>query len=286
MLSGRSGQAQHTREDALSSIQTTRRVMLACVSTMALATGALLLAAPAIAADVTGERIVNANSEPQNWLSNNRDYTSQRYSPLDQINKETIGGLKLKFAVSLNNQAPNYTESTPLAEDGFLYLTDTWGVVYKIDATSGESGNIVWAMDPGQEAPSIANRGVALAGDLVVSVANGPARLIATSKETGEVIWEHDITGDTPRVEMTGAPLLVGDKILVGAAGGDAGTRTWLAAYDAKTGDEVWKQYNVPAPGEPGSETGKDDNNAWQTGGGGMYGTGSYGPVKNLTYWG
>lgn len=85
--------------------------------------------------------------------------------------------------------------------------------------------------------------------------ANGPARLIASDKETGEVVWEHNITGDTPRVEMTGAPLLVGDKILVGAAGGDNGTRPWLAAYDAATGEEFWKKYNIPAPGEPGSET-------------------------------
>ncbi len=248
--------------------------------------GAVFAVPAASAADVTSDRIVKADSEPQNWLSNNRDYTSQRFSPLDAINKDTVKGLKLAFSVSLNNQAPNYTESTPLAEDGFLYLTDTWGVVYKIDATQGTVGRIVWTMDPGQEKPSIANRGVALADNLVISVANGPARLIGTDKDTGEVLWEKDITGDTPRVEMTGAPLLIKDKIIVGAAGGDAGTRAWMAAYDVATGDEVWKEYNIPAPGEPGSETWGGTNNAWETGGGGMYVTGSYDPEHDLTYWG
>ena len=263
-----------------------RRAALSVVSGMTLTLAIAGVMPAAFAADVTGERIVNANSEPQNWLSNNRDYTSQRYSPLDTINTETVKGMKLLYSVALNNQANNYTESTPLAEDGFLYLTDTWGVVYKIDGTSGDTGRIVWSMDPGQEAASIANRGVALAGNLVISVANGPARVIGSDKETGEVIWETNVTGDTPRVEMTGAPLLVNGNVLVGAAGGDAGTRTWLAAYNVETGEEVWKQYNIPAPGEPGSETWGGDNNAWETGGGGMYVTGSYDPEKNLTYWG
>lgn len=261
------------------------RVALCWVSALALVSAAGPVS-PAFAADVTGERILNADAEPHNWLSNNRDYTSQRYSPLDMINKDNVANLKLAYSLPLNNQAANYTEATPLAEDGFLYLTDVWGVVYKVDATAGDVGRIVWTMDPGQEKASIANRGVALAGDMVISVANQPARIIGTNKDTGEVMWEHDITGDTPRVEMTGAPLLIKDKIVIGAAGGDAGTRTWLAAFDAKTGEEIWREYNIPAPGEPGSETWGGDNNAWETGGGGMYVTGSYDPEKDLTYWG
>ncbi|MDB5529576.1 MAG: quinoprotein ethanol dehydrogenase [Devosia sp.] len=266
-------------------ISAARRAALAGAYASVLLAG--VAAMPAVyAAEVTGDRIVKADSEPQNWLTNNRDYTAQRFSPLDTINKTNASGLKLLYSVALNNLVPNYTESTPLAEDGFLYLTDTWGVVYKIDATSGDVGRIVWSMDPGQEKASQANRGVALAGDFVISVANGPARLIASSKETGEVMWEKDVTGDTPRVELTGAPLLVNGKILVGAAGGDAGTRTWLAAYDVATGDEIWKKYNIPAPGEPGSETWTDGNNAWETGGGAMYTTGSYDPAKNQLYWG
>jgi alcohol dehydrogenase (cytochrome c) len=244
------------------------------------------MAAAAHAADVTTTRIENADKEPQNWLTNNHDYSNQRYSPLDKINTKTVKGMKLLYSVALNNAVPNYTESTPLAEDGFLYLTDTWGVVYKIDATAGDVGRIVWTMDPGQDKASQANRGVALAGNMVISVANGPARLIAMKKDTGETIWEKNITGDTPRVEITGAPLLVDNEILVGAAGGDAGTRTWLAAYDMTTGNEIWKKYNVPAPGEAGSETWKGDANSWQTGGGAMYTTGTYDPDKKVIIWG
>lgn len=259
-----------------------RASLLAYVSAAAL----LASAGMAVAADVTGERIAASDSEPQNWLSNHRDYTAQRYSPLDMINKDNVKGLKLAYSVVLNNNAPNYTESTPLAEDGFLYLTDTWGVVYKIDATAGNVGRVVWTMDPGQEKPSIANRGVALVGDMVVSVANLPARLIASNKDTGEVIWEQNITGDTPRAEMTAAPLLVKDKIIVAAAGGDAGSRSWMAAYDPATGNELWRAYSIPAPGEPGSETWGGDTNAWETGGAGMYVTGSYDPETDLVYWG
>ena len=100
------------------------------------------------AADVTFERL--ANPEPQNWLMNHRDYGSQRHSPLDIINKGNVKGLKLAYAVPLGGTSANeYTEATPLAEDGFLYITDVWGVVYKIDGRSGTSGNIVWKMNPG-----------------------------------------------------------------------------------------------------------------------------------------
>ena len=120
-----------------------RRAALTCVSTLAVSSVLGMTGSGAYAAEVTGDRILNADSEPQNWLSNNRDHTSQRYSPLDAINKENVKDLKLVFSVALNNEAPNYTEATPLAEDGFLYLTDTWGVVYKIDATEGNLGRVV-----------------------------------------------------------------------------------------------------------------------------------------------
>ena len=76
------------------------------------------------------------------------------------------------------------------------------------------------------------------------------------------------------------------DKIIIGASGGDQGVRNWLVALDAKTGNVQWKTYAVPAPGEPGSETWKDKHNAWQTGGGAFYVTGSYDPDTNITYWG
>jgi alcohol dehydrogenase (cytochrome c) len=108
-----------------------------------------MLASPALAADVTADRLVNADKEPQNWLMNHRTYDAQRYSPLDRINKANVKSLKLAYAVALGGTAVNEDlEATPLAEDGFLYIVDQWGVLYKIDGRSGDTGRIVWRMDP------------------------------------------------------------------------------------------------------------------------------------------
>ena len=240
---------------------------------------------PAWAAEVTSQRLLNADKEPQNWLMNHRTYDGQRYSPLDRINRDNVKSLKLAYAVPLGGTTGNeYIEATPLAEDGFLYTVDSWGVVYKIDGTSGEAGHIVWRMDPKQEKQE-ADRGVALWGNFVVSIADHPARVIATDKANGKVVWESNVS-DQPEVRLTAAPLAIKDKILIGAAGSGGGVRDWLAALDGATGKLLWRKYAVPAPGEPGSETWKDKNNAWQTGGGAMWVTGTYDPDTNQTIWG
>jgi len=142
-----------------------------CLRTLLLAGSMLSAVAPVVAAEVTPARL--ANPEPGNWLMNHRTYDAQRYSPLDRINKTNVKGLKLAYAVALGGTAPNENlESTPLAEDGYLYVVDQWGVVYKIDGRSGDAGRIVWRMDPKQEKAADANRGVALSGNFVISVAN------------------------------------------------------------------------------------------------------------------
>jgi alcohol dehydrogenase (cytochrome c) len=249
--------------------------------------GSAMLAAPAMAADVTPDRLVNADREPQNWLMNHRTYDAQRFSPLDKINKSTIANLKLAYAVAIGGTSANENlQSTPLAEDGFLYVVDQWGVLYKIDGRSGDAGRIVWRMDPGQEKLPLANRGAALWGNLVVTTANYPPRVIATNKETGKIAWDVNLSDGQPDVQLTAAPLAVKDKIVLGAAGGDRGTRDFIVALDAATGKTVWRKYVVPAPGEPGSETWKDKNNAWQTGGGAMWVTGSYDVAGNQVIWG
>src|SRR6478609_816027 len=111
----------------------------------ALAAATALVAVPAMAADVTPERLVNADKEPQNWLMNHRTYDGQRFSPLARINKDNVKGLRLTYIVPLGGGTGNeYNEATPLVEDGFLYTADSWGVVYKIDGTSGKAGRILW----------------------------------------------------------------------------------------------------------------------------------------------
>ena len=247
----------------------------------------LLAASPALAAEVTPERLANADKEPQNWLMNHRTYDAQRFSPLNKINKGNVKDLKLAYALAIGGTAIGENlQATPLVEDGFMYIVDLWGIVYKIDVRSGETGRIVWRMDPKQEKFPLSNRGAALWGNLVISVASYPARVIATNRDSGQVEWETNIDDKQLDLQITAAPLAVKDKILVGAAGGDRGVRDFIAGLDAKTGKLAWRKYVVPAPGEPGSETWKDNHNAWQTGGGAMWVTGSYDVASNQVIWG
>jgi alcohol dehydrogenase (cytochrome c) len=249
-----------------------------------LLSGVVMIAAPSFAADVTQQRLLNP--EPQNWLMNHRTYDGQRFSPLERINKANVKGLRLAYAVPIGGGAGDeYNESTPLAEDGFLYVVDSWGVLYKIDGRSGDVGRIVWRMDPKQERQAT-NRGATFWGNLVISTASYPARIIATDKETGKVVWETNVVNGQNGVRMTSAPLPIKDKLIVGASGGDGGVRDWVAALDGATGRQLWLKYTIPAPGEPGSETWKDTNNAWRTGGGAVWVTGTYDPASNQTFWG
>jgi alcohol dehydrogenase (cytochrome c) len=263
----------------------TKRARL--MSRAALLGGIALAAGPALAAEVTAERLINADKEPQNWLMNHRTYDGQRFSPLDQINKGSVKNLKLAYAVALGGTSPNENlEATPLVEDGFMYMVDLWGIVYKIDVRSGDAGRIVWRMNPKQEKVANANRGVALWGNYVISGASYPPRIIASDKDSGKIVWESNLSTDQAEVSITAAPLAVKDKIIVGASGGDRGVRDFIAGLDAATGKRLWLKYTIPAPGEPGSETWKDKNNAWQTGGGAVWVTGTYDVASNQTIWG
>jgi alcohol dehydrogenase (cytochrome c) len=233
------------------------------------------------AADTTYERLVNP--EPQNWLSVHHDYTSQRFSALDAINKSNVKNLKLAFAVALGGSGNESLEATPLVEDGFMYMVDSWGIVSKIDVRSGTAGPILWQIDPKLEKQD-RNRGLALWNNLVISVTGYAGRVVATNKETGEIVWDKNLT-DQADLELTAAPLALKDRILIGGSGGDRGVRNWVMALDPMTGNTMWKTYSIPGPGESGNETWKN-NNSWQTGGGAFYVTGSYDPATNLTYWG
>ena len=147
-----------------------------------------LLSTTALAADVTYERLLKP--EPQNWLQHHNDFGSQRFSALDQINKANAKNLRLAFTVPLGGKAGNeFVAATPLVDGGYMYISDVWGVVYKIDVRSGTQGKIVWKMDPGQQKPD-RNRGVALWGDMVISVTGYDGRIIATNTETGQIVWD------------------------------------------------------------------------------------------------
>ena len=267
-------------------------------SALALLSGAAVALGAAHAGEVPFERIVAADSEPQNWLTHHGTLDAKRYSALDEIDKENVKDLRVAWTMALGGiegggiWPHGGLEGTPIVEDGFMYVTDGWGSVYKIDLRGG-TGKQVWKMDPGTDkdwSGSVAccgvnNRGVALWGESVIShTLDG--RLIKTDKETGEVEWERQLADPEVAETITGAPLVVKDMAITGVGGAEYGIRGWLAATDLKTGDEVWRFHTIPAPGEPGSETWADEHGAWKNGGGSTWVTGSYDPDKNLIYWG
>ncbi len=272
----------------------------ACVLALGCSAAALLAAAPARAAgdEMTQERLLNADKEQGNWITHHKDYSAHRFSTLDQINRETVKNLKVAFTVQLGGVegggiwAHGGLEGTPLAENGFLYVTDGWGSVYKIDAHGGQ-GKLLWKMDPKTDhdwAGAIAccgvdNRGAALWKGLVIShTLDG--RLIATNKETGEIAWQRAVANPDRGEVVTGAPLIVRDMAITGVAGAEYGIRGWIAATDLNTHKEIWRTYTIPTKGEPGIETWKGSNDAAATGGGSTWVTGSYDPATDTIVWG
>ena len=244
---------------------------------------------------VSQERLINAQNEPQNWLLMNGDYGSLRYSKLTQINRDNVKDLRMVWALALGGmqdtgQNGPENEVNPLIDNGFMYTTDGWGTVYKIDARQSNKGEFVWITDPGvdHEGNISRSRGIALWEDRVL--ANLPdGRVISIDRDTGDIVWDVEIAGTnafgSPERFLT-APLVANGKVLVQNGAGDRGTRGWVAALDVDTGEELWRWYTVPEPGQPGSETWKDDHNSWKTGGGGIWQTGSYDPASNLYIFG
>jgi len=240
---------------------------------------------------VNKDRLINALNEPQNWLLMNGDYGSLRYSKLTQINRENVKDLRMVWAMALGGmqdvgQNGPENELNPLIDNGFMYTSDGWGTIYKIDARNPGRGSFVWVADPGvqHEGNVTRTRGIALFEDKVI--ANLPdGRVIAINRDTGEIVWDQKIMtknefGNQER--FLTAPLVADGKVLVQNGAGDGGTRGWVAALDVNSGKELWRWYVVPKPGDPGSETWKDDHNAWKTGGGGIWQTGSYDAAQNL----
>jgi alcohol dehydrogenase (cytochrome c) len=250
-------------------------------------------------AQVTPERLLAAGTEAEagNWLMVGRTYDLNRYSPLDQINASNVAGLRLVAAPIGGSEPAGFgigaMEATPLADNGFVYVSDPWGTPYKFDLSSGDAARIVWVCDTGiDKDPSLgillANRGLALSGNNVITVLPD-GRVVACDNETGEVVWEQQVATEQGE-GFTNSAQVIGDKIIVGQSYGDWATRGWIAALDANSGEELWRFYTVPEPGQPGSETwlceetGNPD--CWKTGGGAAWVAGSYDPESNTVFWG
>ena len=176
-------------------------------------------------------------------------------------------------------------EATPLVVDGVMYTVQPPNDIVALDAATGR---VFWSWSyiPSQETRVCCgrvNRGLAILGDTLY-MATVDAHIVAVDAKNGKPLWDRKVARAEAGYSMMHAPLIVKDKVIVGVAGGEYGIRGFIAAYDAKTGAEVWRFNTVPGPGEAGHETWEND--AWKTGGGSIWVTGSYDPDLNLTYWG
>ena len=233
---------------------------------------------------VTAERLVNADQEPENWLMYSGGYKSQRYSSLDQINRANVADLSVEWVHQFNTLSQ--VETTPIVVDGLMFITESPSNLIVLEAATGRP---FWRYDHPVDGDDIRlccglnNRGVAVLGDLVY-LGTVDAHLLALDIGTGNVIWDAEVEQAGAGYSITSAPLVVGDKVITGMAGGEFGVRGFLDAYDAKTGERAWRFYTIPGPGEPGNETWAGDS--WRTGGAPTWVTGSYDPELNLVYWG
>jgi len=251
-------------------------------------------AAPPVVLGVTPERIINARSEPQNWLTYYGAYDGQRFSALDQINSGNVKDLRVAWmfqsgAIGLVAAPATYAfEATPIVVDGVMFLTGYDGYVWALDAATGR---LLWQyrhaipLDVPLCCGNV-NRGAAVAaGKVFVTSQNG--HLVALDAGSGKEVWDKPFVDVRAGESATIAPLVVKSLVIVGSSGAEYGVRGHIDAFNVATGERVWRRYTIPKPGEAGSETWQDkEKTAWERGGGAAWITGTYDPALDLLYWG
>tara|TARA_R110002124_G_scaffold50103_1_gene146149 strand:+ start:4279 stop:6495 length:2217 start_codon:yes stop_codon:yes gene_type:complete len=254
------------------------------------------LVAVAPAAAVNAQRLQQADKEPGNWMSHGRTYSEQRFSPLSQINDQTVSSLGLAWSFDMDTQRG--IEATSIVVDGVMYTTGAWSIVYALDARTGK---LLWTFDP--KVPKekakhtccdVVNRGVAVwKGQLFFGALDG--RLFALNARTGKVKWEVATFDPDLPYTITGAPRVVKDKVLIGNGGAEFGVRGFLGAYNVKDGSLAWRFYTVPGDPALGFESDAMKMAAqtwngewWKLGGGGgtVWDSMAYDPELDLLYFG
>ena len=248
----------------------------------------LLSLAPSTKAEISYQRLLADEANGDDWLSYSGGYRSERFSPLDQIDPRNVAQLKVIWAYQMQSTdvaGAGLQETTPLVADGIMYLTESPSSVSALDARTGK---LLWHWAP-ELADNVlhigfpkVNRGVAILDDTLY-VATLDARLFALDSGTGAVRWETQVADNATGFALTLAPLALDGKIIIGVSGAEAGVRAYIDAYDADSGERLWRTFTVPAPGEAGSETWQGES--WQTGGGSTWLTGSFDAELNLLYW-
>ncbi|MEC9375028.1 MAG: PQQ-dependent dehydrogenase, methanol/ethanol family [Pseudomonadota bacterium] len=204
-----------------------------------------------ISAEDWSFRTDNPDAEPHNWLVHGRSYSEQRFSPLNKINTSNVQGLGLDWFLDLDTDRG--LEGTPIVVDGIMYLSAAWNIVFAIDAKTGKE---LWRHDPKVSRAWVAaysccdavSRGVAIWRDQVIA-ATLDGRLISLDRETGIPKWSILTIDPKKPYTITGAPRVLNDKIIIGNSGADYGVRGYVSAYEAMSGDLLWRFFTVP--GDP-----------------------------------
>jgi alcohol dehydrogenase (cytochrome c) len=251
----------------------------------------LLVVLPAshLPAQVTYERLLHADREPQNWLTYSGGYAGNRYSSLDQINTENVKNLQMKWVYhplyqkTTNNQSK--MENTPIVVDGIMY-TGTALEVVALDAVTGRPfWKISRPLDPTAYYNAYeVNKGMAIAGDTLFW-ATVDCHLLAIDTKSGKITWDVTMANFKKGFQYNVAPLIVRNMIILGPATNEAGANCWVNAYDIKTGKELWRFYTAPmSADEPEAKTWTGES--WKHGGSPIWNGGAYDPETNLTFWG
>lgn len=210
-----------------------------------------------------------------NWLTYAGTYQGSRYSPLNEITPGNAPNLVAKWVYHVPDAKGLRT--SPIVYNGVMYVTNS-NSVYALDARDGSE---IWRYADTRAKKQGVNRGAAISGDLVYFTTTDNY-LTALDRQTGTLIFSKKFADAEKGTTSTSAPLVVKDKVIVGSAGGDGGMRGFIVALSAKTGDEIWRTYTVPAHGEPGAES-WGDYIEW--GGGATWLSGTFDPETNTLYW-
>ena len=202
---------------------------------------------------ITEERLLDP--EDGDWMSYRRTYDVTGFSPLDQINRDNVGDLRMAWSWSMRDNSR--WVPTPIVANGLMYVSEGSGRVMAFDVVSGDVAWVHTRSYPEDIEKSQAlgrHRGVSVLGDTVYW-GTADAALVALDAQTGEQRWEVS-TGDYSTGLGHSHPALIADgKVVLGFAGGDRSGRGTVVAHDAETGEHIWTTYTVPRPGEPGYET-------------------------------
>ncbi len=234
----------------------------------------------------TLDALKNDGKNPDNILTYGMGYSLNRYSPLRQIDKVTVKRLVPIWNLSLDN--PWGEQAQPLVLDGVMYVTNAKATV-AIDVGTGRQiwkTPVEWLPEtPRVVCCGVSNKGAAiLNGKLYRTTLD--AHVVALDMKTGKEIWNEKVAEWKEGYSMTAAPLIANNVLITGISGAEFGIRGFIDGWDPETGQHLWRRYTIPARGEPGNETWPQDTDAWKTGGGSSWITGSYDPDLDLTYWG